>query len=243
MLLPSIHLFLSSLPFLSPSLPLSLSPGSSRQCRSAALHHSYYFPLSSLPLSFAPFLSAPLHSFRPHAPSHLWHCWVCVSSGSGPGQPEGVFPIQWICEEGREGREGVQVKSSVSEGNRLRGFAAGIEEGHASCVKWISDRDPSHIAAPMWGPFPDGGNVRPGATNQLDAPRPLNWTIRKLCHAAFLPSVRLLKVPVGWADTGGGKRQWGLLKINIFRKSFWLALIKLVAKNLKKPLDIKRKLF
>ncbi|KAF0033403.1 hypothetical protein F2P81_013469 [Scophthalmus maximus] len=29
--------------------------------------------------------------------------------------------------------------------------------------------------------------------NQLDAPRPLNWTIRKLCHAAFLPSVRLLK--------------------------------------------------
>uniref|UniRef100_A0A3B3DA63 Transient receptor potential cation channel, subfamily M, member 3 n=1 Tax=Oryzias melastigma TaxID=30732 RepID=A0A3B3DA63_ORYME len=27
--------------------------------------------------------------------------------------------------------------------------------------------------------------------NQLDAPRPLNWTIRKLCHAAFLPSVRL----------------------------------------------------
>lgn len=30
--------------------------------------------------------------------------------------------------------------------------------------------------------------------NQTDAPRPLNWTIRKLCHAAFLPSVRLLKV-------------------------------------------------
>ncbi|CAL8250801.1 unnamed protein product [Boreogadus saida] len=30
--------------------------------------------------------------------------------------------------------------------------------------------------------------------NQLDAPRPMNWTIRKLCHAAFLPSVRLLKV-------------------------------------------------
>ncbi|KAI1900051.1 hypothetical protein AGOR_G00046020 [Albula goreensis] len=29
--------------------------------------------------------------------------------------------------------------------------------------------------------------------NQLDTPRPLNWTIRKLCHAAFLPSVRLLK--------------------------------------------------
>ena len=33
--------------------------------------------------------------------------------------------------------------------------------------------------------------------NQLDAPRPLNWTIRKLCHAAFLPSVRLLKVTRG----------------------------------------------
>lgn len=33
-----------------------------------------------------------------------------------------------------------------------------------------------------------------GVMNQADAPRPLNWTIRKLCHAAFLPSVRLLKV-------------------------------------------------
>lgn len=33
-----------------------------------------------------------------------------------------------------------------------------------------------------------------GVMNQTDAPRPLNWTIRKLCHAAFLPSVRLLKV-------------------------------------------------
>uniref|UniRef100_A0A3P8W4Z3 Transient receptor potential cation channel subfamily M member 3 n=1 Tax=Cynoglossus semilaevis TaxID=244447 RepID=A0A3P8W4Z3_CYNSE len=31
-----------------------------------------------------------------------------------------------------------------------------------------------------------------GTMNQLDAPRPLNWTIRKLCHAAYL--VRLLKV-------------------------------------------------
>lgn len=34
-----------------------------------------------------------------------------------------------------------------------------------------------------------------GVMNQTDASRPLNWTIRKLCHAAFLPSVRLLKVP------------------------------------------------
>ncbi|CAB1449121.1 unnamed protein product [Pleuronectes platessa] len=34
---------------------------------------------------------------------------------------------------------------------------------------------------------------RVGTMNQLDAPRPINWTIRKLCHAAFLPSVRLLK--------------------------------------------------
>lgn len=33
-----------------------------------------------------------------------------------------------------------------------------------------------------------------GVMNQTDASRPLNWTIRKLCHAAFLPSVRLLKV-------------------------------------------------
>ncbi len=40
MLLPSIHLFLSSLPPPSLSLSLSLSPGSSRHYRSAALHHS-----------------------------------------------------------------------------------------------------------------------------------------------------------------------------------------------------------
>ncbi|KAG1958377.1 hypothetical protein F2P79_006620 [Pimephales promelas] len=67
--------------------------------------------------SFAPLLFASLHSFRPYAPRHLWHCWVCVASGSGPGHPvwsEGVSPFLWICGEGREGREGVQVKGSVS---------------------------------------------------------------------------------------------------------------------------------
>ncbi|XP_026112526.1 transient receptor potential cation channel subfamily M member 3-like isoform X2 [Carassius auratus] len=59
----------------------------------------------------------------------------------------------------------------------------------------------------MWGPFPDGGNVRPGGTNQLDAPRPLNWTIRKLCHAAFLPSVRLLKAQKSWIERAFSKRE------------------------------------
>uniref|UniRef100_A0A9J7Z272 Transient receptor potential cation channel subfamily M member 3 n=1 Tax=Cyprinus carpio carpio TaxID=630221 RepID=A0A9J7Z272_CYPCA len=59
----------------------------------------------------------------------------------------------------------------------------------------------------MWGPFPDGGNVRPGAMNQLDAPRPLNWTIRKLCHAAFLPSVRLLKAQKSWIERAFSKRE------------------------------------
>lgn len=38
---------------------------------------------------------------------------------------------------------------------------------------------------------------------QLDAARPINWTIRKLCAAAFLPSVRLLKVWVPeWSGVG-----------------------------------------
>ncbi|XP_076855123.1 transient receptor potential cation channel subfamily M member 3 isoform X3 [Brachyhypopomus gauderio] len=59
----------------------------------------------------------------------------------------------------------------------------------------------------MWGPFPDSGNVRPGAMNQLDAPRPLNWTIRKLCHAAFLPSVRLLKAQKSWIERAFSKRE------------------------------------
>ncbi|XP_055055069.2 transient receptor potential cation channel subfamily M member 3 isoform X4 [Misgurnus anguillicaudatus] len=59
----------------------------------------------------------------------------------------------------------------------------------------------------MWGPFPDGGNVRPGAMNQLDNPRPLNWTIRKLCHAAFLPSVRLLKAQKSWIERAFSKRE------------------------------------
>uniref|UniRef100_A0A672RIJ9 Transient receptor potential cation channel subfamily M member 3 n=1 Tax=Sinocyclocheilus grahami TaxID=75366 RepID=A0A672RIJ9_SINGR len=59
----------------------------------------------------------------------------------------------------------------------------------------------------MWGPFPDGGNVRSGAMNQLDTPRPLNWTIRKLCHAAFLPSVRLLKAQKSWIERAFSKRE------------------------------------
>ncbi|XP_062874269.1 transient receptor potential cation channel subfamily M member 3 isoform X5 [Trichomycterus rosablanca] len=53
----------------------------------------------------------------------------------------------------------------------------------------------------MWGPFPDAGN------GQLDAPRPLNWTIRKLCHAAFLPSVRLLKAQKSWIERAFSKRE------------------------------------
>ncbi|XP_053466733.1 transient receptor potential cation channel subfamily M member 3 [Ictalurus furcatus] len=53
----------------------------------------------------------------------------------------------------------------------------------------------------MWGPFPDAGN------GQLDAPRPLNWTIRKLCHAAFLPSVRLLKAQKSWIERVFSKRE------------------------------------
>ncbi len=83
MLLPSIHLFLSSLPPLSLSLSLSLS-GFFKTLPLCCSTSQHCFTLSSLPLSFAPLLSAPLHSFRPHAPSHLWHCWVCVASGSGP---------------------------------------------------------------------------------------------------------------------------------------------------------------
>uniref|UniRef100_A0A3Q3VYB4 Uncharacterized protein n=1 Tax=Mola mola TaxID=94237 RepID=A0A3Q3VYB4_MOLML len=43
--------------------------------------------------------------------------------------------------------------------------------------------------------------------NQLDAPRPLNWTIRKLCHAAFLPSVRLLKAQKTWIERAFSKRE------------------------------------
>lgn len=66
----------------------------------------------------------------------------------------------------------------------------GSREGHAP---W-AERDYQDLAGAMWGPFPDAGN------GQLDAPRPLNWTIRKLCHAAFLPSVRLLKVCASLGD-------------------------------------------
>ncbi|KAM9742972.1 transient receptor potential cation channel subfamily M member 3 isoform 1-T1 [Menidia menidia] len=43
--------------------------------------------------------------------------------------------------------------------------------------------------------------------NQLDTPRPLNWTIRKLCHAAFLPSVRLLKAQKSWIERAFSKRE------------------------------------
>uniref|UniRef100_A0A8C9Y8J5 Transient receptor potential cation channel subfamily M member 3 n=1 Tax=Sander lucioperca TaxID=283035 RepID=A0A8C9Y8J5_SANLU len=41
----------------------------------------------------------------------------------------------------------------------------------------------------------------------LDAPRPINWTIRKLCHAAFLPSVRLLKAQKSWIERAFSKRE------------------------------------
>ncbi|XP_041420165.1 transient receptor potential cation channel subfamily M member 3 isoform X3 [Xenopus laevis] len=43
--------------------------------------------------------------------------------------------------------------------------------------------------------------------SQSDAPRPLNWTIRKLCHAAFLPSVRLLKAQKSWIERAFHKRE------------------------------------
>ncbi|XP_061528193.1 transient receptor potential cation channel subfamily M member 3 isoform X2 [Phycodurus eques] len=43
--------------------------------------------------------------------------------------------------------------------------------------------------------------------NQVDAPRPINWTIRKLCHAAFLPSVRLLKAQKSWIERAFTKRE------------------------------------
>ncbi|XP_013926475.1 PREDICTED: transient receptor potential cation channel subfamily M member 3 isoform X4 [Thamnophis sirtalis] len=43
--------------------------------------------------------------------------------------------------------------------------------------------------------------------SQSDAPRPLNWTIRKLCHAAFLPSVRLLKAQKSWIERAFYKRE------------------------------------
>ncbi|XP_047379887.1 transient receptor potential cation channel subfamily M member 3 isoform X4 [Sciurus carolinensis] len=46
-----------------------------------------------------------------------------------------------------------------------------------------------------------------GVMNQTDASRPLNWTIRKLCHAAFLPSVRLLKAQKSWIERAFYKRE------------------------------------
>uniref|UniRef100_A0A8B9VG91 Transient receptor potential cation channel subfamily M member 3 n=1 Tax=Anas zonorhyncha TaxID=75864 RepID=A0A8B9VG91_9AVES len=67
-------------------------------------------------------------------------------------------------------------------------------------------------------PKPGGGRALPalrlisrrgprGVMNQTDAPRPLNWTIRKLCHAAFLPSVRLLKAQKSWIERAFYKRE------------------------------------
>uniref|UniRef100_A0A4W3I912 Transient receptor potential cation channel subfamily M member 3 n=1 Tax=Callorhinchus milii TaxID=7868 RepID=A0A4W3I912_CALMI len=44
-------------------------------------------------------------------------------------------------------------------------------------------------------------------SNKKKAPRPLNWTIRKLCHAAFLPSVRLLKAQKSWIERVFYKRE------------------------------------
>uniref|UniRef100_A0A3P8X871 Transient receptor potential cation channel, subfamily M, member 3 n=1 Tax=Esox lucius TaxID=8010 RepID=A0A3P8X871_ESOLU len=44
-------------------------------------------------------------------------------------------------------------------------------------------------------------------SQQLDAPRPINWTIRKLCAAAFLPSVRLLKAQKSWIERAFSKRE------------------------------------
>ncbi|XP_051875162.1 transient receptor potential cation channel subfamily M member 3 isoform X2 [Pristis pectinata] len=44
-------------------------------------------------------------------------------------------------------------------------------------------------------------------TSHTEAPRPLNWTIRKLCHAAFLPSVRLLKAQKSWIERAFCKRE------------------------------------
>ncbi|XP_048382682.1 transient receptor potential cation channel subfamily M member 3 isoform X3 [Stegostoma tigrinum] len=43
--------------------------------------------------------------------------------------------------------------------------------------------------------------------SHTEAPRPLNWTIRKLCHAAFLPSVRLLKAQKSWIERAFCKRE------------------------------------
>ncbi|XP_055488457.1 transient receptor potential cation channel subfamily M member 3 isoform X1 [Leucoraja erinacea] len=43
--------------------------------------------------------------------------------------------------------------------------------------------------------------------SHTEASRPLNWTIRKLCHAAFLPSVRLLKAQKSWIERAFCKRE------------------------------------
>uniref|UniRef100_A0A3P8X8A2 Transient receptor potential cation channel, subfamily M, member 3 n=1 Tax=Esox lucius TaxID=8010 RepID=A0A3P8X8A2_ESOLU len=58
--------------------------------------------------------------------------------------------------------------------------------------------------------LPSGKSRAGGAgtmSQQLDAPRPINWTIRKLCAAAFLPSVRLLKAQKSWIERAFSKRE------------------------------------
>uniref|UniRef100_A0A670ZYT5 Transient receptor potential cation channel subfamily M member 3 n=1 Tax=Pseudonaja textilis TaxID=8673 RepID=A0A670ZYT5_PSETE len=54
---------------------------------------------------------------------------------------------------------------------------------------------------------PNGYGISAQVMSQSDAPRPLNWTIRKLCHAAFLPSVRLLKAQKSWIERAFYKRE------------------------------------
>lgn len=136
----------------------------------------------------------------------------------------GFLGSVWAGEEERAGREGergqkaAQVRASCACGSKglkvvvlvtlvgVSGWWLSVK-GHAlglACFSAVGVGDPLPFLSPLWG------NIDPGAgkncrapvaepwrvdtMNQLDAPRPLNWTIRKLCHAAFLPSVRLLKV-------------------------------------------------
>lgn len=92
-------------------------------------------------------------------------------------------------------------------------------DGHAlgpGCSLAVGVGDLLSFLPPQWGNVDPGAGEknwapvaplqRVGTMNQLDAPRPLNWTIRKLCHAAFLPSVRLLKVREHSGGGGGGGR-------------------------------------
>ncbi len=129
MLLPSIHLFLSSLPPLSLSLSLSLSLRVLQDTTALLLYITALFSHSPLfhsaSLLFSLLLST--HSDR-MLPVISGHCWVCVAAEVDPDTLK-VFSPDPVDLWGREGGQGgVQVKSSVSEGNRLRGFAAGAEE-------------------------------------------------------------------------------------------------------------------